>query len=133
MARGKSHLAAPLTDRGSDHSHSVSPTVDADVGFQSRCALRIGFECGDVALRPDASRERERVESDARAHFHDVITRPDFAHHAAPNRRFVLLGDEPARLRTQPEPVAAIDDALESAASGECCQHAIVRGPNPIP
>src|SRR5271170_7654239 len=33
--RRKAHLPVALTNCGSDHSHSVFPAVDADIGFQS--------------------------------------------------------------------------------------------------
>ena len=125
--RRKADLSAALTNGSPDDGQPVLPAIYADVGFQSRYALGIGFERGDVARVSDASRERQRIESHARADFRDVIASPDFAHHPAPHRWLIFFGDEPARLSAQPEPVSAIDHALESTASRHCRQHAIVR------
>src|SRR5580692_5441026 len=58
--RGKADLSAALTNGGSDYCYPVLPAVDGDVGFQSRCAIGIGFERRDVACCSDASRERQR-------------------------------------------------------------------------
>src|SRR5579862_1827846 len=131
--RGKADLADALTDGGPDHGYSVFPAVDADVGFQSRHALGIGFERSDVARSSDPSRERQRVQSHARADFRHVIAGPHFAHHTAPNFRLIFFRDKPARLRAQPESVSAIDHSLEPAASRHCSQHAIVSWTDPIP